>query len=361
MPQDTTPKTLRLIVGCYTKSLPHVEAKGEGISFVDVDTRSGEFRQVSVHTGIGNPSYVSYDADRGLLYAVEELPEQDASLVVYRADPGMASLEYLAKVPAHGDWPCHIGFDSPRNRVFLSNYESGSFVVWPLDNDGLPGGKATVIQRSGQGANPERQEGPHVHFGVETPDGRHVLVCDAGTDEISAYPLTGESGIAMEADNVLEAPPGSLPRHVDFSIDGKRFFVVSELGNLISTYAWSPESIELLGHVSTLPEDNTRESASAAVRVHPNGRFLYSSNRGHDSIAIFDISNPERLPKLIGTHPTSGNTPREFAIDASGQFMVVANQDSHNLVLLGIDSVGGTLSTIGNGFSTGSPVCVALL
>lgn len=350
---------IRLIVGSYTVSLPHVVAKGAGISFVDLDPAMGAFSLVKSHAGFSNPSYLAQDASRGLLYAVEELAAADgASIVTLQMDAQAATLSPLSKVAAHGDWPCHIGFDLPRQRLFVSNYLSGSFVTWPLDASGCPGGTAQVIQRSGTGPNPDRQEGPHAHFAGATPDGSHVFVCDAGTDEIARYALAPQQTVGAAPDLVLKAPPGALPRHLEFSDDSRRLFVVSELGNIVSTWRLDAAGPQLLGHVSTLPEGFGGASASSAIRCHPNGRFLYTANRGHDSIAVFDITGEDGLPRLVTTHPSGGQTPREMALSPSGDLLVVANQDSHTLAAFAVNPATGALSQLGDSFTIGSPVCV---
>lgn len=355
--QDT--KKLRLVVGSYTVSLPHVQAKGAGISFVDLDPATGTFTLVNSHPDFSNPSYLAQDASRGLLYAVEELAAEDgSSIVTMTIDPSTAILRPLSKVPAHGDWPCHIGFDHARKRLFVSNYLSGSFVTWPLDENGLPSGTAQVIQRSGTGPNADRQEGPHAHFAAPTPDGRHVLVCDAGTDEIALYALDSQQGVGSAPDLVLSAPPGALPRHLDIATDKKRLFVVSELGNIVSTWTLDQGAPQLLGHVSTLPQDFSGASASSAIRCHPNGRYLYSANRGHDSIAIFDITGEDGLPRLIANVPCGGQTPREMALSPAGDLLIVANQDSHTLASFAVDQSTGALCQLGESYAIGSPVSV---
>lgn len=196
------------------------------------------------------------------------------------------------------------------------------------------------------------------NFACPTADGLHVLVCDAGTDQILRYPLAGQNDVAAMPDLVLQAAAGSLPRHLEILPDGQRLFAVSELGNSISTWRLTASGPELLGHVSTLPVGTRVSSAASAIRCTPDGRFLYTGNRGHDSIAIFDISGADSLPRLIDTCPCGGQTPREIALSAAGDLLVVANQDSHNLAAFAIDPASGALTPLGEGLAIGSPVCV---
>lgn len=219
-------------------------------------------------------------------------------------------------------------------------------------------GAATVIQREGIGYNPDSQECAHVHFALPDADCRHVWICDAGTDEVARYALNGKNDVAQTPDLILTAPPGSLPRHMCLSHDKRRLFVVSELGNLVSVWSLSNGGAHLMGHVSSLTPGHAEETASAAIRLHPNGRHLFSSNRGDDSVAVYDVSDSDCLPRLLGRYPSDGATPREFTITPNGRHLLVANQDAHSLVLLAFDEAKGSLSQVGAPFKTGSPVCV---
>jgi len=358
MTLETHEQRARLIIGSYTDSLPHVVAKGKGISVLEVDGATGRIEPVTTFSELRNPTYLSLSNDGRVLYAVEELAEKDgADAATLSFDAASAKLAVAGKVPVYGDWPCHISTDRDGKRLFVSNYLSGNFVTYALDADGRPEGQGISIQRSGTGSNPDRQEGPHVHQATATLDNRHVLVCDAGTDEIAAYPLT-EALIGMKPDFVANSKGGALPRHLVISNDGKRVFVIHELGCLVTSYALGADGLELLAEASTLPEDFRGESACAAIRLHPNGRFLYASNRGHDSIAAFEIGEADGSLTRIGWYGTRGQTPRDFAVAPSGGFLVVANQDSDSLAVFLLDQQTGALKAVGDTYEIGSPVCV---
>lgn len=353
---------LRLYLGCYTQILPHVEGRGTGISCVEYDPPSGVFETRFIQEGVINPSYLLAVPEKGRLYAIEEQPASDgSSLVSYAIARDDGSLTEVSRVAVGGDWPCHIAIDTAQSRLFLSNYMSGSLTIWPLDDSGLPSGTAQVITHSGSSVNPERQEGPHVHCALAMPDGNTLMVCDAGTDEILRYKMIGDGRLEATPCEVIKAPPGSLPRHMVLSADGLRLFVVHELGNHVTAYKIDGGFLREIGSIGTLPvEIDPTTSATAAIRLHPNGCFLYVSNRGHDSITLFDISDPDRAPEFVAAYPTGGQTPRDFNISPDGNFLLVAHQDSHSIVAMDISSENGRLSEAGQMFQTNSPVCIAM-
>jgi 6-phosphogluconolactonase len=350
-----------LVVGTYTQSMPHVQARGGGIHLLGFDTRTGTVSDGPLMAGIKNPTYVAVSRDGTRLYGVQELEEHEgAAIDTFAFDPVKRTLVRLSSVPAFGGCPCHVAIDAEDRRLFVSNYATGSFVTFPLDADGLPRADPHKVQRSGSGPNPDRQEGPHVHHGTPTPDGEHVLICDAGTDRILRHRFSDDA-IEAEPNLVIEADPGTLPRHIAFLPDGSGFVVVHELGAKIDAYRYSAEGAERVGEVSTLPADWAGPTASAAIRVHPSGRFVYASNRGHDSIFGADLSGGLAALKPIGWWSTCGQAPRDVAIDPSGRFLVAANQDSHNLAVFRIDQATGALTLIGAREEIGSPVCLVFV
>jgi 6-phosphogluconolactonase len=261
------------------------------------------------------------------------------------------------RLPAHGDCPCHLALDGEERRLFVSNYVSGNLVVFALNDNGRPTGAFADLQRSGKGPNLDRQEGPHVHQAVLTPDGEHVLVCDLGTDQVARHRL-GDSLIDLLPDTVATVGSGTLPRHLVFSPNGQYFHVVHEQANTITTHAYGDAGMSRIGEVSMLPPGFGGASSAAAIRLHPNGRFLYASNRGHDSIAAFELIENESALRPVGIVATRGKAPRDFAIDPAGRWLVAANQDSHTLTVFTINADTGELTPVGDVFETGSPVCV---
>jgi 6-phosphogluconolactonase len=346
-----------IIIGSYTEPMPHVMGRGEGISVLRVDATTGAIEPVGAFGSLRNPTYLALSRDGRMLYAVEELDEKDgggAAALRFDAATGKLSLE--ARMTVKGDAPCHVSLDNRDSRLFIGNYGTGNFVTYPLSADRLPTGDCIDIRRSGSGQNPERQEGPHVHQIVAAPDGHHVLVCDAGTDEIARHALH-DGSIDTTADHVTRTIAGSLPRHLVFSLDGDLVFVLHELANTIASYAYGADGLTLLSQQPTLPQGYDGPSYGAAIHIHPNGRFLYASNRGHDSIAAYEIDDGGQL-RSIGWYGTRGSTPRDFAIDPLGSVLVVANQDSHSLAVFMINRGTGALKPIGEPYDIGSPVCV---
>ncbi|RME89615.1 MAG: lactonase family protein [Verrucomicrobia bacterium] len=219
---------------------------------------------------------------------------------------------------------------------------------------------SAFIQHRGSGPNPRRQEGPHAHCATFSPDGRFLLVADLGVDRVFVYrvdPVHGE--LAPNDPPWVELPPGSGPRHVAFAPDGRRVFVVNELACTLASFAWDGEAgrLEPLDSQSTLPAGFTGRNTCAEVAVHPNGRFVYASNRGHDSLAVFAIG-PEGRLRLVDHTPTGGRTPRHFALDPEGRWLWAANQDSGNIVLFRVDPKTGRLQPAGRSLSVPRPVCV---
>jgi 6-phosphogluconolactonase len=350
-------QTARVIIGSYTESMPHVEGKGKGVSLLSLDFQTGRFEEVAAFEAIRNPTYLALGQDGNVLYAVEELDDEaQAGVVVLQID-GDGGLNLAKRISARGSAPCHVSLDRSGKRLFVGNYGSGSAVAFGLDHEGLPDDDdVTVIQRKGSGPVADRQEGPHVHQVVPTLDGRHVLVCDLGTDEIARYAID-EGGIGSEPDVVLNVPGGSLPRHLACSTDGRRLYVAHEATCNVGAYAIEGDGFTLLSETRTVPADFTGTSSCAAIKIHPNGRFLYVSNRGHDTIVCYEILADGQL-RTLGWYPTLGKTPRDFAIDPTGRCLIVANQDSHSLVCFEIDGELGTLTVVGEPFDIGSPVCV---
>jgi 6-phosphogluconolactonase len=356
--QNNSSDEITLIIGSYTDSLPHVQARGQGISVLRLSKKTGRLTPVSHFAGLRNPTYLTLSADKKTLYAVEELSEQDgAAAAALNFDKDTGDLRVVGRVDAMGDWPCHVALDKAESRLFVSNYLSGNFVTCALDAAGVPTGAVVNIQRNGTGPNESRQEGPHVHCAAVTPDGNHVLICDAGTDEVARYSLA-EGLIATSPDLVVKTRGGYLPRHMALSTNGSKLFVVHELGCSVSAYALGDDEIRLIQEVSTLPANFIGESACAAIRVHPNGRFVYASNRGHDSIAAFKIDVESGKMEAIDWYSTQGETPRDFAIDPSGHYLVAANQDGHSVAVYKIDQTSGALSPFGPTYEIGSPVSV---
>ncbi|GAB0114224.1 lactonase family protein [Acidisoma sp. C75] len=351
-----------LIIGTYTDRLPHVAGRGRGVEVLGFDSRTGAITPGGAVDGLRNPTWVVANAQATRLYAIEEVSAAEgAALVTFALDPATGRLTRLSAVPAGGDGPCHASLDAAEGFLFLSNYGDGSVVSLPLDAEGLPvAAGLRVIRHQGSGPNAARQEGPHVHQALPTPDGRHVLVCEAGLDRIFRYPLE-EGGLAPAPDLALAAEPGSFPRHLAFLPDGSGFLVLHELGNRIDAYRLTPDGAARAGSLGTLPADWRGDSSAAAIRIHPSGRFAYASNRGHDSILGVDLVAGLGAMRAIGWWSTEGSAPRDFTLDPAGRFLLAANQNSDSLLVFMIDQESGVLRPVGSTFAVNTPVCIAIL
>lgn len=348
----------KFFVGSYTVTMPHVQARGTGISTFSLDYDEATLTQLGTFSGISNSSYLAISHDEKMLYSVEEHAEDaGASVVALSLDADGSTLSLIARVPALGGDPCHVSLDHAGQHLFAANYQTGSFATYKLDQNGVPQLPGFKVERSGNGPNPDRQEGPHAHQCIATPDGKYVLVCDAGTDEIALYPVSN-AALRSAPFQVVKTEGGSLPRHAVFARDGRYCYVVHELSCTIGIYSYTAEGLKFEADVTTLPSDFHGQSACAAIRLHPNGRFLYASNRGHDSIVAYEISTQGNELSMIGWFSTRGKTPRDFAIDPTGHYLVAANQDSHSLALFAIEQHTGALLPKGDVYETGSPTCV---
>ncbi|MCB8880907.1 lactonase family protein [Acidisoma cellulosilytica] len=350
-----------LVVGTYTSTLPHVVGKGLGIHLLGFDSRTGSISDGPVFRGVDNPTWLTISKDGQRLYSVREVAEEDDSAIdCFALDIEKRSLTRLASAPSYGSWPCHVSLDEAERRLFVSNYFTGRFATIRLDADRLPTSDVTLIQHEGGSVNPERQEGPHLHQALPTPDGQHVIVCDAGLDRLMRYRLT-DDGIEKTANLSIAADPGSFPRHLAFTPDGAGFLVIHELSNTVASYRMAGDRIEPMGGLSILPTDWDGDSSAAALHIHPSGRFAFASNRGHDSICCIDLRDGLGRLSVLGWVSACGEAPRDFAIDPTGRFLIVATQNSDNLAVYDIDIETGDLSLRSAQYAIGTPVCLSFV
>lgn len=347
-----------LLVGSYTHSLPHVVARGRGVSILSFNPANAGIALVASHEGVKNPTYLTLSRDRRRIYGVEEMAEaENSGVFVLDIGNGRNRPVLSGHVPAHGGAPCHIALDEENSLLMVSNYVGGNLVSYVLDAQGLPQNEPVLINRRPASVPPSgREVVSHVHQAVFSPSGRHVLVCDLGANEIARYPIR-EGQVSPDADAVLSCGDGTQPRHLVFSADGRHAYIVNELANSVSVCRYDEETgLSPLQETPTLPGDFAGTSHAAAIRLHPNGRFVYVSNRGHDSIAAFAIAASGDRLELVGIYPSGGRIPRDFVIDPSGRFLICANQDSHSLATFSLDPCTGELVDLVTRFEIGSPV-----
>ena len=356
-----------LFVGTYT------DKESKGIYAYRFDAASSELTSLSLAAETVNPSFLAIDPSRRFLYAVNEVQKyKDAksggvsafAIDHQKGDRQPGRVQLLNEVASRGADPCYIAFDRTGRYVLVANYTGGSVAVFPVQPDGHIGESSAFVQHVGSSVNREHQEGPHAHWIETTPDNRFAIVADLGLDELLVYRFDAKNGSLTPNDPpYAKLDPGAGPRHVAFDPNGKFAYVVNELQSTITTFAYDSTrgALEKLATVSTLPKNFSGTNDTAEIKVHPNGKFLFASNRGHNSIALFSINSGTGAITLVDHYPTEGKTPRNFEIDPSGKFLFVANQDTNNVAVFQIDPGNGRLTFTKKTVTVPSPVCLKFM
>ncbi|MCI0664300.1 MAG: lactonase family protein [Acidobacteria bacterium] len=353
---------LILYVGTYTRG------KSEGIYLYRMNLASGELKPLSITKGITNPSYLAIDAQRKYLYSVNEVGEfegkRTGAVTAFAVDQKTGELRKLNQQASQGAGPCYITIDASGKFVLVANYNSGTLAVLPIKSDGSLGESTDVVQHRGSGANPRRQEGPHAHCIMLDRSGRYAFAADLGIDRVMIYRFDAKTGkLTPNSTPFAQTKPGAGPRHFDIHPGGKFAYVINELDSSLTAFAYdnSKGVLKELQTVSTLPEGFQGNNSCADVHVHPSGKFIYGSNRGHDSIVAFTID--ERTGKLsyLADESTQGKTPRNFGIDPTGAFLLAANQNSDTVVTFQIDQKTGKLRPTGKVTEVPTPVCLKFI
>ncbi|QWU16613.1 6-phosphogluconolactonase [Paenibacillus sophorae] len=323
-----------------------------------LNTGDGEMRIIQKTSGIENPSYITLNHAENVLYAVSE--KEDGEVSAYSVDPGTNKLSLLGTRRTEGGAPCYVSISPKEDYVFVSNYSGGNVNAFPVNEDGSLGEMSSQVLHAGKGIREDRQEAPHPHSVIPDANDKRILVCDLGLDRIMLYRYEG-GNLTRHGEVVL--PDGSGPRHLAFHPSGKRLYCANELNCTVTVLeACEPSgNLEIRQHLSTLPEQYAAGSDDTAADIHtsPCGRFLYVSNRGHDSIALFHVDDETGLLKAMDWQSTGGRTPRNFAI--TGELLLAANQNSGNITSFTIDSENGRLIPTGNELEVPKPVCIAIL
>jgi 6-phosphogluconolactonase len=347
-----------VFVGTYTRPVPNAQARSEGIYVYRLDTQTGALTLVASALGHDNPAYLTLSADGRFLYSVAEMSE--GVVKAFAVNPQTGALTELNAQPSHGGVACHLSLDRTGRWLMLANYGSGCISVYPVQADGRLGPATDHIEHHGSSVNAARQEKAHAHWIATDPSNQVVLVSDLGMDKIMLYRLDMAMGKLSPSDPPwVMVQPGSGPRHIAFHPDGQTVFLVNELDSTIDRFTLNEDgSLRHRQRVPTLPADFTGTSTCAAIRVSPHGRFVYASNRGHDSIVTYVIDPTSGDLSYVGHQATGGQKPREFNLDPSGQFLLAANQDSHTIVSFRIDQTSGKLTPTGHLAQLTSPVCI---
>lgn len=338
-------------IGTYTG--PH----SKGIYVYRFQPATGELTNLGLAGEANSPSFLAIRPSGDFLYAAEE--SGGGSVSAFRIDRATGKLTRLNRVSSRGSGPCALAVDHTGKYVLVSNYSSGSVALLPIKADGSLGEASATDQHKGAGANRERQEGPHAHSADFSPDNRFALVADLGTDEVVIYKFDAAAGKLTVA-GAAKLPPGSGPRHLAFHPNGKLAYVVNELTATVVSFSWDAAtgSMKQLAVVPAYPADYHGQQGAAEVQVHPNGKFVYASNREQaNNIAVFAAA-PAGTLKTVEIVPSGGKAPRYFGFDPTGAWLFSANQDSHSIAVFRVDPASGKLTASGKTIQIASPVCV---
>lgn len=349
-------------VGTYT------DGKSKGIYRCEFDPATGKLTEPTLAAEMTNPSFLALHPNNRYLYAVGEVDKfegkSSGGVAAFAIDPDSGELKRLNQKPSDGAAPCHITVDRKGKNVLIANYSGGNAAVLRIENDGSLGERTAFVQHTGKGADPARQDAPHAHCINLDAANRFAVVADLGLDRVFVYRFDPDKG-TLEKNEPPSAKiePKSGPRHFAFHPGGHFAYVINELASTVTAMTYDADKGVLtpIQTISTLPAGHKGENTTAEIVVHPSGKFLYGSNRGHNSIAIFAID--EKTGKLTASgHQGEGiQTPRNFNLDPTGKFMLVANQDGDSILVFRINEGNGALQATGAKVEVGKPVCVEFM
>ncbi|MCB1231889.1 MAG: lactonase family protein, partial [Verrucomicrobiae bacterium] len=350
--------------GTYTGG----KSDSQGIYVSRFDLESGALSEPQLAAEVSSPSFVAIHPNRGNLYAVSEKPAtgsaKEGTVTVYSLDPESGALTKLNERSTGGAAPCHVSVAPSGDAIVVANYTGGSCASFGLADDGSFTEAGSFHQHEGSSINPKRQKEPHAHSANFSWDGRFVFVADLGTDRIETYRFDAGTS-QMSPTGVTRIEPGSGPRHFAFHPNGKFAWVINEMALTLTGFRYEKESGTLteIQTISTVPDNDRKQPglSTAEVQVHPSGKFVYGSNRGHDTIAVFRLDESDGQLAFVEVESIRGKTPRNFTIDPTGRYLLAAGQDSDTVHVFAIDQNTGALSDHGSEISVPSPVCVRFL
>lgn len=347
-----------LFIGTYTNA-----AKSNGIHVYSFNSGTGVLTQRSVTTGVENPSYLAISRNNKYVYAVSEVGRGQAKVYSYAYDRNSGQMAPMNSAPASGDGPCYISADPKGKYVFAAMYGSGSLSAIPVNADGSLGSSSQVFKYEGSSINKQNQSRPHLHTAILSPDGKYLLATDLGTDKIYTYRYNANDAAPLKAtvQGSLAIKPGSGPRHLAFHPNGKYVYAVMELSAEVALMEYKNSNLSLSQYISMLPKGFKGEVEAADIHVSPDGKFLYASNRadGND-IVVYAIAGDGKL-SYAGRQSEYIKTPRGFAIDPSGKYLLVANMDGNNVVVFKRDQSTGLLQFKGIEVKVDKPVCLKFM
>jgi 6-phosphogluconolactonase len=341
--------------------------KSQGIYVARFDPATGRLTEPELAVETRGPTFLALHPVWPLLYAVGEYPAAEGrrggGVSAFAISPTNRQLTLLNQQSSGGSGPCHLAVEGQGKYVLVANYAGGSLASLPIQTDGSLGEAASTIQLTGSSVHPQRQTKPYGHFITMDPANRFALACDLGTDKVLVYRLDEKTGaLTPNATAFATVPPGAGPRHLAFSPSGKFIYVVNEMGSTITAFAYDPlrGALSELQTISTLPEDFAGRASNtcAEVEVHPSGKFVYASNRGHDSIAVFAVDAATGKLTAVEQQSTQGRVPRHFKLDPTGRWLLAANQATDAITVFAVDAATGRLKATGQSVAVPAPMCV---
>ncbi len=347
------------------KYLVYVGTYGKGIYAYRFDAATGKLEPIGIAGEIVNPSFLATDRDFRHLYAVSELEGKvNGGVAAFSIDRKTGSLQFLNSASSGGEAPCHLAVDHTGRMLLVANYGTGGVSAFPLGRDGRLGEMSSLMAAQGSSVNPQRQKGPHAHEAVISSDNRLAYVPDLGLDQIRIYRLEPAlAKLALGEPAFAKVEPGFGPRHIAFTPNGRFAYVANELKSVVTAFSRDPASgtLKEIQNVSSVPTDFTGENAPAEIQVDRTGRFVYVSNRGPGTIAVFTIDPGNGTLRQVQVAETGGTWPRGFEIDPSGHWLFTGDQKSNRLAIMSIDPKTGHLTATGQVFEISSPVSFAFV
>lgn len=349
-------------VGTYTGK------NSQGIYVSKFNSTTGNLEEPALAAETPNPTFLTAyprtasgqsSSSNYCLYAANET--ENGTLTAYSIDQRTGKLTLLSQTSSRGSGPCHLSVDNTGKFLYAANYGSGSMAALPIKADGSLEAACSFTQNTGSSVNPQRQKEPHAHWIDVDPANQFVLTCDLGLDKVLISQFDATKGMTAPVEqSTFKLPPGSGPRHLAFHPNGRFAYIINEMSNTVVAASWDAKkgTLNTIQSIDTLPHSFNKPSTTAEIQIHPSGKFLYGSNRGHDSITIYSIDSDTGRLTLIKQQPTGGKTPRNFCIDPTGQWLLAAHQSSDSIAVFRINQGAGALGPTGQKIVVGAPVCL---
>lgn len=347
------PSTYDLVIGTYTTG------SSKGIAVYRFYAENGRLAYLSQIDGVDNPSYLTLSKNNKFIYAVNEVDKGEVSSFSF--EPKTGKMVLINKQPSEGANPCYIAVDKAQKNIFVANYSSGTVAVMPLGKDGSIGKATQTLHDNGHGPNKERQEAAHAHMSILSPDEKYLLYNDLGTDKVNVlrYKPSKDKPLEPSTPPFVSVKPGEGPRHLEFSLDKKHAYLVTEMGSNVIMFDYDNGKLTQKQSITLLAEGFKGQTAGAAIHLSPDGRFLYASNRLEtNEIIVYAVNQQTGELTFVQRQSSFGKNPRDFAIDPTGKFMVVANQNSDSIYVFRIDTATGRITPTGFKLDIGNPVCL---